>query len=180
LERRARVQVPKWWAEVLLNSEANERYNVYGWPATDPVYDWMELSDIRAPLGTTLKRDGNKIVLQTQEGSVAVPKELFDAGGWKQNVSALITPARCYVAVHSDWGDPFELTAIERASAKVLWKASVWGYSWAVIASGQNFMCVELVEQDNRVVVFGAGGGFHVEAFQSDTGESLFRFSNSY
>ena len=42
-------------------------------------------------------------------------------------------------------------------------------------------MFTYVVEEGQRVVVFGAGStGFHVEAFRKDDGRNLFRFANSY
>ena len=58
--------------------------------------------------------------------------------------------------------------------------SKVWG-SWWGAAMGVHRQWVEIVEQGDRVVVFGvAAVGFHVEAFRTDDGANLFRFSNAY
>ena len=168
LEGRARIQPPQWWTRSLLDCRANRRNNIYfvlpeKFSATDAVS--TEFTD----------------VIRVGEGSFRLPADLLKQLDTRDNcLSTFMTPTRCYVAVHDDVGYPFPLACIDRVSKKLLWKSKVWGTWWAN-ATGQHRMCVTITEQSNRIVVFGvAATGLHVEAFRSDNGENLFRFSTSY
>jgi hypothetical protein len=108
-----------------------------------------------------------------------LPKKL-GVGSRKDGLSALITSSRCYVAAYEDWGYPYRLACVDLPSGQLRWITGAWG-SWWYCASGINKQFVEVIEQQDRVVVFGiTAGGFHVEAFRKDDGVNLFRFSNSY
>jgi hypothetical protein len=182
LETRARIQAPKWWADILLNAEANCRYNItfYRWPHTAPEYQQAGADDILTQPGTVLKSEGGELVLQVGPDSAVIPKDLL-RGGWRNKVSALMTSERCYIAVHGDGGYGFELTCIDRVSARIRWQSDVWGHFWGYINGVPSDKWVTITEQDNRIIVFGAtSGGIHVEAFRSDDGENVFRFSNAY
>ncbi len=183
LEGRTRVKVPKQWEQVVLDARANHRRNIYagglvqGWP-----YHMAGLDDVRAPLDTTLQKQDEKVLLRVGQDSASIPRELLgkdDSGSLWCNVSAAIHADRCYIAVHGDWGYPYDLACIDRASAKVLWKSRVWGTFWGN-AGGQSIERVAVTVQSGRVVVFGASGGVNVEAFNADDGTNLFRFSSSY
>jgi hypothetical protein len=83
-------------------------------------------------------------------------------------------------ATHEEVGYPFDLTCLEPSSGKVLWKSRVWACWWGS-STGQHRSWVKVVEQGERVVVFGvASMGFYVEGFHTKDGGNLFRVSNSY
>jgi hypothetical protein len=177
-----RTSVPQWWKEVVLDSRANRRDSIYpGEPKKNP-YHKAGLDEARCPRDTTLKREQGKIVLRIGKESVAIPEDVlgkFDNGKVFSNVSALFTPVRCYVAVHNDCGYPFQLICIDRSSAKVVWKTDVWGTWWGGV-SGPSEMWVDVREQKDRVLVFGASAGIHIEGFRKEDGKNLFRFSSGY
>jgi hypothetical protein len=183
LEGRGRVKAPEWWAEMLLDSRANRRDNIYPGSPKDMPDHRAGLDDVEAPRDTTLKRDGDKIILKVRKESVSIPEAILrkcDSGRVCCSVSALITPSRCYIAVHEDVGYSYPLYCIDRLTAKIVWKSEVWATWWGG-ASGVHHMSVAVTEQNNRIVVFGAAAtGIHVEAFQRDDGTNLFRFSSSY
>ena len=171
LEKRARVKTPQWWAEAVLDAQANRRGNVYAGQieATPPeaIFD---------------KQEG-KPVIRLGSGCVPIPAGLQDKlgrNGIDHNVSVLITPLRCYVAVYNDFGQPYRLACVERSSATVRWVADVWGSYWHAVAGFSCNHWVEVREQGDRVLVFGIAGAFHVEAFRIDDGVNVLRFSNSY
>lgn len=180
LRRRLRVQPPQEWADILCDARANHRYNVYF--QVPKQYHPAGLDWLRSQPGTTLKREGSKVVLAVGDQSATVPEDLFptDTGGelWSQ-VNGLMTPRRCYVAVHTVYGDPYKLTCIDRASDKVLWKSPVWAVYYIGSSTGvPGYSWVGLTEHDGRVIVFGvAGYGIYVEAFRADNGANLFRFT---
>jgi hypothetical protein len=181
---RLRVRVPQWWQEVVLDSRANRRDNIYfEKPEVNP-YHRAGLDEVRCPRDTTLKREGDKIVLRVGKDSLPIPEDLLhksDDGGVRCNVSALFTPAQCYVAVHGNSGYGFELTCIDRSSAKVRWKTDVWGAWWGGVTGPEGHMWVSVMEHENCVLVFGAASmGIHIEGFRPDNGANLFRFSSSY
>jgi hypothetical protein len=183
LEERGRVQPPPWWAEMVLDSGANRRDNIYpGNPKESPYHD-AGLDLAQAPLDTSLKKEGNQVLLKVGSHAVRIPESLLektDRGTVLCGVSALVTPTRCYLAVHGDVGYPYPVACIDRSTAKVVWKSEVWGTWWGG-ATGIHFMWVAVTEQNDRIVVFGAGTtGIHVEAFRPDNGKNVFRFSSSY
>ena len=183
LERRGRVKAPKWWVESLLDSRAaGGRYISPGTPNEQP-YHKAGLDLISSPPDTTLTKDGGRILVHVGRESVPIPEDLLtksDAGNFNCYVSVLITPSRCYIAVHDDVGYPYDLACIDRTSAKVLWKSKAWGTWWGGVSGRQRQMFVTVTEQDNRVVVFGSGDtGINAEAFRSDNGANLFRFSST-
>jgi hypothetical protein len=183
LEGRARLKVPPWWSEMLCDSRANRRDNIYpGKPKKCP-YHKLGLWDARGPRDTSLKREGDKLVLRINKESVPIPENFLgktDARKFWCNVSALIKPSRCYVAVHDDVGYPYKLACIDRTTGKVLWKSEVFGTWWGG-AEGIHEMWLAVTEQNERIVLFGsAATGMHVEAFRPKDGKNLFRFSTSY
>ena len=89
-----------------------------------------------------------------------------------------VKPSRRYLAVHDVIGS-YRLICVECPSAKVIWKTDVWGSFWGGLG-GFAEQWVEVTEQNSRVIVFGCGIGIHCEAFRSDDGTSVFRFSNGY
>jgi hypothetical protein len=172
---RATAELPKWWADLLLNAHANRRYNFYflspenedfvrkGTPWKSLYHD-SGFSQVTCPPDTTLSRKGGKIVLRVGKESVQLPEELFSDyrttdGGVGCSVSALISPSRYYVAVHQIIGD-YRLACVDRQSSKVLWKSVAWGSYWGGLG-GFAEQWVTVTEQDNRVVVFGCGLGIH-------------------
>jgi hypothetical protein len=183
LQGRARVQVPRWWADVLLGSHAYHRYGIFPGRPKEELYHWAGLDSTGAPHDTSLRREGDKIFLSIGKESVQLPDDLLEKNGEGRvysNVSALMTPSRCYVAVHGDVGYPYRLVCVERSSAKVAWKSDVWATWWAG-AENRHDMWVAVTEQNKRIVVFGAADtGFHVEAFRPEDGANLFRFSTRY
>lgn len=182
LEGRARLQAPQWWAEALLDARANRRGNVYagglnvaGRRGPKPI--------AAAPRKATFGKQEGRPVVRVGSVFAPIPEDLQDTlkfNEFNDGVSALITPARCYVAVHDSVGYPYRLACVERVSGKTGWVAKVWA-SWWGAATGVGQQWVEVTEQGDRVVVFGvASVGFHVEAFRKDDGVNLLRFSNSY
>jgi hypothetical protein len=188
LEGRARVRAPQWWADSLLDSRANRRDNIYAGGKTESLYESYHdagLDQVRTPRNTSLTRKGDQIVLQVGTDSCPIPTETLEKARTENgeefvcNVSAFMSPLRCFVAVHGDWGWPHDLTCFERPSGKLLWKSRVWGTRWGDF-EGQSSMCVAVVVHDSRVLVFGLSGGMNVEAFRIEDGKNLFRFATTY
>lgn len=178
LEGRARVQAPPWWSEAVLDARANRRGNVYA--------GGFRMADRREPKGNapvpplpaTFDRQDGKAVVRVGAAFAPVPEDLPEKlrlHGSFDTVSALMTPERCFVAVHGCIGYPYKLACVERASGKLRWISEVWA-SWWYSATGLHFHSVEVTEQGGRVVVFGvASGTFHVEAFRMEDGINVLR-----
>jgi hypothetical protein len=183
LEGRGRLKAPQWWAEMLLDSRANRRDNIYPGDPKKMLYHRAGLDDAQAPVDTTLTRAGDKVTLKVGKESVVIPESLLrksDSGRVYSGVSALVMPGRCYMAEHDNWGHPYQLACIDRSTGKVAWRNEVWGIWWGA-GAGVSHMSVAVTEQGDRIIVFGAGSlGIHVEAFRKDDGTNLFRFSSSY
>jgi hypothetical protein len=183
LEGRARVQTPQWWAEALLDAQANCRGNVYAGGL-----NMAELREKRPNAGApphqaSFDKLEGKPVVRVGSESAPIPeglREKLGANGFADRVCALITASNCYVAVYDSVGYPYRLACVERSSAKIRWIAEVWA-SWWGHATGRHHHWVEVTEQGNRVAVFGvASVGFHAEVFRVDDGVNVLRFSNSY
>jgi hypothetical protein len=180
LEARARVRAPEWWREAVLEACANSRRNIYVPGPKRDFYRRSELEWCRTPTDTTLCKADEEIVLRVGSDTIRLPKDILTHQGMHcDGASALFTPSRCYLAVHDDWGYPYKLTCLDRSSAKTVWTADAWGSCWHV-ATGKSHAWVSVVERGNRVFVFGAAGGIHVEAFRSENGTNLFRFASTY
>jgi hypothetical protein len=186
LEKRARVTPPKWWADAILDARANRRGNIYAgglsiaWldrKADDPIFK-------KLPAKATIERREGKLVVQLGKESASLPDDFLEKvqkqKGIHDEVRALFTTTRCYVAMHDDCGYSYRIGCVERSPLKVRWVSDVWG-SWWYASTGAGHHWVEIVEQGDRIVVFGVSSiGFNVEAFRADDGVNLFRFSNSY
>lgn len=178
LEGRAHVKAPEWWSELLLDVWANRRDNFYSTAGVkENRYHKLGLNETRGPRDTSLVRGGGKVVFRIGTDSISIPEGLL--GGF-YDVSGMFTPSRCYIAVHNDFGTPFQLACINRTTEKLLWKSEVFGAWWGG-TTGISTMWVDVTEQGRGVVVFGAGTiGLHVEAFRPKDGKNLFRFSTSH
>jgi hypothetical protein len=183
LEGRLRVQMPTWWTEALLDCRAVGGDSVYPGRFERPPYHEAGMGGLHAPEDTTLNEEGNAVILTVGDQSASVPKKLFGktaSSGHERDVTALMTPSRCYVAVHGQVGYPYDLACVDRSSAKLLWRSTVRGTWWG-FSNGFHEMRVMLTEQDERVVIFGCSGtGIHVEVFRSADGLALSRFASSY
>ena len=190
LEGRARVKVPRWWAWYLLESRAYSPDEIH--PGIKSENEWINdhhktgLDFVCTPRDTSLKREGDNIVLQIGGESVRFPVEVFTAklringnGGLSDAVSGLITCDRCYLAVHDNTGYPHMLYCVDRPTGKTTWKTKVWGNFWGNI-EGKTTAWVSLVEGDGKVFVFGASSGMNVEAFRIEDGKPVFRFATTY
>ena len=184
LEGRARVKLPQWWSELLLGSRYNRQGRAYIPNREEDLYHDTGFDHVRGPRDTTLKRDGDKLILTVGAESVELPSELLPAAhedGVYCELSALITPEKSYVAVHGNVGYPCHLACLDRASGAVRWKTTVCGTIWGAFSGAPPKAYLSIIEHDDRVLVFGAGWfAVHVEAFQANDGVNLFRFATSY
>ncbi len=183
LEGRARVQAPQWWTDAILDARANCRGNVYAGGLNLGRYQNPKPKAALLPPEAKLEKADGKSIVRIGSEIVSIPHDLhkqLTQNSALESLTALITPERLYVAAYDSVGYPYQLACVERTSVKTRWSAEVWA-SWWGGSEGHHHQDVQVIEQGNRVVVFGvAAVGFHVEAFRIDDGANMFRFSNSY
>ena len=123
-----------------------------------------------------------KTVIRTKADFAYVPNDLKSKLGEHGKAVALIRPKCCVVAMHDDWGCPYLLAYVDRETQQIRWVSKCWGSfnDAGIYLSGNCTQWLEITEQDDRIIVFGDAGGFHVEAFRVSDGQSLFRFSNYF
>lgn len=185
LEGRGRVKVPEWWSDSVKDSRTTRRDYLTPGLVKELTKDYHAagLDNIAAPANTSVAKSEKGLQLSVSNETVIIPEDILkkdDSGKFWCQVSALMTAKHCYVAVHDEVGGQYRLHCIDRSNSKRVWTSDVWG-SWWGAASGAHFMYVSVVEQDDRIAVFGAAWtGVHAEAFCAKDGKNLFRFSSSY
>ncbi|MBI3463123.1 MAG: hypothetical protein HY000_08710 [Planctomycetes bacterium] len=186
VEGRLGVELPRCWEQAVLSAGARQRDNI-GFPVPkDCVYQGGGL-EFSMPSGTSLQKRGEDVLLEVAGEPVVIPpfvvREIEEgrrAGGG--SISALVTRERCYLAAHGSEG-PYALFCIDRRSGRPIWKTEVWalGYQMEIGGGPPGPHSVTLVEQDDRVFVFGVCAFYAgIEAFRAKDGAALFRFSTSY
>ena len=183
VEGRSRSAIPEWWTEVVLDVTVNYWGMVSpGDPAEVPYHN-AGLKWVSAPIGTTVQKKGDSYTLQIDKESVSLRGDLLEKSTCGEplfSVSGYFTEDHCFVAVHQEVGHPYTLTCLDRRRGTVVWQSEVCGCHWDG-GSGVFFHWVETVVTENRVVVFGvARSGFYAHGFESDDGDTLFRFSTGY
>ena len=119
LEGRARVRAPRWWVEAILDARANRRGNVYA----GGLNNWLNrkpgdpVSEKGPPKAMIERREG-KLVVQLGTESASLPDDFYEKFNKQEgfdDVRALFTSTRCYVAIHDDAGYAYRLGCIERS-----------------------------------------------------------------
>lgn len=183
LEERAKVNVPKWWAEIVVDARANRRNNIYPGNPTKTPYHNAGLDFITAPHDTIIKKDGDSYVLKIAKNSIKLPDQILqksDDGSLYGSFSGYFTSKHCFVAVHNSVGYSHDVACIDRSSGKVVWNAEACGCWWGS-ATGIHESWVSVTLQKDRVLVFGAASiGLYAHAFQANNGKTIFRFSSGF
>jgi hypothetical protein len=183
LECRVRADAPEWWRATVCSTWANRRDNFVFSPPVGRLYRATGVGAIEARRGTRVWEARGRLSLASGLDSVPVPPGLIEKEAFLAHryVSALMVPGRCYLTAHEEIGYNYRLTCLARPSGKVCWQAEVWGSArgdWSGPVLPDH--CVTVVEQGDRVLVFGASGwGAYVEGFRAADGRNLFRFSTS-
>jgi hypothetical protein len=183
LEGRGRIDSPKWWAEIVADMRAHRRSNIFSREWAGNPYHEAGVKFVRAPHGTTIKKDGNDYLLTIGGDSVKLPDEILeksDDGELSGNFSGYFTPKRCFVAVHNDVGYQHTVACIDRSTGELVWRAKACGCFWGG-ATGIHESRVSVTLHEDRVVVFGAAHtGFYAHAFRAEDGKTIFRFSSGF
>lgn len=197
-EGRLRVRVPTWWGEQLAKVSARSRDVVaVGFGGASQPYHTTE-AEVHAPKDLSIRWTKGAIDLSTMwtNGTLVlsqgkdiyrIPEKVIDIetlGGENSiwGLSALFTADHVFLAFHSP-GGAYRLWCLNRKNGAELWSACVWtGYSHiGGTGIGLPEHSVTLVLRDNQLFVFGANAfTMYVEAFSTENGKALFRFSTSY
>lgn len=187
VEGRARVSIPKWWRDILLDARANHRSNIYpGEPERVPYYH-ASLDYVSCPKTACVEKKGGFVIYRTGEVEFKIPSDLLEAdvdddGNYYGNVSGLFTDKNFFLAIHNDIGSPYDVCCFDRSSSRLVWKSRACGCFFGGGASGVHESWVAIVPAINdRVFVFGsAATGFYFHGFRVSDGQSIMRFSTSY
>jgi hypothetical protein len=183
LEGRTRLRLPKWWSQAILEASAYRRTNLYfPTPSLELLVRSVTGGTVAVRIGdVTVTKKGNIFSLQVARDSIDLPTELRDrvleSGGY---VAGYFTSKSCYFADYESHGATFTLARLDRSTGRIVWKTAVWGSYWGSGGGGLPRGPVTIIQQGDRVVVFGSASGIYVEAFRADDGKNLFRFSNGY
>ena len=121
---RIRVRVPRWWAEAFIDSRANGRGNIYAGGINVGEQPKSTLDAAGLPPRATLDTQDGKLVVRVGMESAVLPDDFLDKvrlRGANDLFSTLITPTRCYIAVHDDFGSQYQVACIDNASKTILW-----------------------------------------------------------
>jgi hypothetical protein len=140
------------------------------------------------PAGTRLKRADGKIAITVVKATVTTEDRLFQR--LKKELSADFTmlrvapgPKQSYLVWYEPDGHSYPVVCLDSQSGQILWKTVSWasGSQNLLGYGGQMNHDVELVPVPGKLLVFGSVfiGGQYLEAFSSETGSCLFRFSSS-
>jgi hypothetical protein len=175
LEGRGRVRLPKWWSDAILRAEVR-RGRSFCFPEQETSPPWPKVGE-----DCKVTKRGDVFTLRVGSDSIVLPPQITGTiHDGSRHFTGCFTSKDCYVADFQDSGYEFTVCKIDRQTDKVVWTAQVWGsYRGSMGGSGvRGEGSIEV--QGDRVVVFGNSIGIHVEAFRTDNGKNLFRFSNGY
>jgi hypothetical protein len=177
-EGRFRCRIPSWWERALIGARIGKRQQVVYYAPTGAFkYRKAELA-IVAPDNVEIKGEESLCRVKIGKKRVSVPIEIIEKASeiGHDHLTVYIGEKRAYIALHDYGGFCYRLMCIQVASDKVLWTAQVWG-SGRRMLFGAGHHDVEIVEQGERVVVFGQEShGMYIEGFNVDNGCNLFRF----
>jgi len=169
IEGRLRVQLPSWWEEAVRNSYGDDPLG----PGEPKKGLPQEVVRKKEKGGVLLCMGHERVLL----GEAVAEQYLSNCDG----VAISANPKRCFIGFYNTVGYPYPLVCLNRETGVPVWEAKVW--DWAFDGggtSGRWFENVSLVEQGERVFVFGSGACFYIEVFDSKTGANEFRFANYY
>jgi hypothetical protein len=140
------------------------------------------------PADTRLKRTDGMIAITVGKATVTIEDRLFRQ--LKKEIAPDFTilrvalgPKQSYLVWYEPTGHSFPVVCLDSQSGKVLWKTTSWasGSQNLLGYGGQMNHDVELVPVPGKLLVFGSVfvGDQYLEAFSSETGSCLFRFSSS-
>jgi len=186
VEGRLKVVIPEAWLEIVESAEANSqqtvqfpglRRNAAGFHKTD--------AGLIAGPGLDVSRTDNGVLVTIGDDSFQLDDVVLEGSdafvGHIAGISALMDKRSCYAALYSSDCRNYYLYCIDRDSGKRRWRQEVWaGAPVGLLRSGYRH-CVWMQAQDDTVYLLGlCFDCVYIEAFATDDGKPLFRFSTSY
>lgn len=183
VEGRLAVPIPERWEHSLLSAMAHERDNIFFNVFGNSPYRRTE-AELSAPKSVSVRKNDGGFLLDVDEQSLRIPADVVKSASRKgpiDAINAIVDGDRCYVALHSDSGSPYDVRCFEIATAKLLWSTEVWAAGGLVMYTGIGFHWADLVLHDKVLYVFGVSGdAAYIEGFSTKDGNNQFRFSTSY
>lgn len=181
LQGAARVSLPSWWKQRLC-SGMRDGPNLMGYDMTHDVLEYFHLTGLglRAEPDASIKIEGGRATVARASRSVAVPVDVLGDIIEGDCISIVFNGGKCYLAIYSGGGFPFELLCINTDRQALEWKAEVWAADTSAL-QGVGFQRVELVADGGRLLVFGGEAhAMYVEEFDPKSGANKWRFSTMY
>jgi hypothetical protein len=184
LEGAGRITTPSWWADTLAAAVPHDRSAIYYPEPTGWEYVATELGMIKRDY-RVVRKSKDVFAIKTSQASMDVSTSIEKTIQESRlppkgrHVSLCLSRERLFLGIHSDAGFPFTLVCVRARDGAKRWSADVWAAGRNKL-SGKTSHFVEISEQGKLVVVWGAEShGMYVEAFDSETGNNLFRFCTS-
>ena len=188
-------RVPAFWKHDLIESRYwSRRILITGDPDIQKhlaMYDESTVTTIadvrvRSMAGMGLTAAKNRLVIDINERRCSVPVELLKhaagGGGGTVDLNASLASAdRLILALHANFADEYPLYSLSCKDGSKDWEAEVWCQPLLFGGgSGIHTHRVSLVVKNGKVYVFGACvHSAYIEAFSTQSGANLFRFSTA-
>lgn len=139
--------------------------------------------ELRAPTGTEVASEKDTVAIRVGERTLRLRgknvKELRDLAFGNDTIETCVTKDRSFVAFVDKFADPYVLACVDTRSGKVLWRTWVWGLGNYGGYTGSWTHNVQIVSDNRVVAVYGECVlECYAEAFDVETGKSLFRFTS--
>lgn len=165
LEKRTGLDPPEWWKKIARD----------GW-----YFDWNDPVSHPDPLsienGAVVLADGQRLTLSL--GALADLKDPL-YGFECRECSALVDGDRVYVAAIDFDGSLSRIICFDCKTGDVVWRGDNWAMGFDNIRNYQGAIShnAEVTLQDGVVAIWGESfSSIYLEAFDAETGETLFRF----
>ena len=161
-KKRTAIAIPDWWQKTVLNTEMapGSGSACFGPHPQGRGEMWRKQADSFAVVS-----NGRTI------GLLPLSTEMCAS-------DAVEGKSQSYVVVIPFTG-PGTLTCFGPDAKTVLWRASVWA-TGRMTLNGVVIENVTIVKSGDTITVFGEAGTAYAEAFDTNTGKSIFRFNTSY
>lgn len=182
-EGRIRCSIPHWWVNTVQSAEAHGRSNVFFSLPKECEYP-IEKRGLSLRLRADIFKSGAAHWFRIGRDNVFLPEDFLasaEGHGPSPRATGSFTETRAFVAVHSNCCYPYHVLCIDRIKETPAWRAYVFAAGDDRAYFGHSDHFVDLVSEDTRLLVFGAGPDCaYIEAFRVTDGRVLFRFSTAY
>ena len=174
IEKRRKLKIPTWWRETVESAKANRRHNIYGGNLTIEPYQYLERVGMRCPVNANIEKVRDEYVYIANGMQFS-----FHMDSLEDHVCVLFDRSRAFAAFHEGFGFPHRVICFDLASNSIVWESEACGCFWGG-TSGMSTSNLSMLIADESVYVFGAAGSFYVHAFDMNSGQTTFQFTNSF